>query len=168
MRKIAKDPLEELLESGFSPDDDVGSEEEENSELLEEEQDPTTYEIMFHIDYDAGAEEHESWEAELEARRFAVDLFEDMFGVKLEKPDSSYAVPEETAFVFQVPKDQIKETMAKIYQFSDMDGGDFIPLIDDLVAFDFNVVDPLGADKSFPRSAPFEDEIGFSEWEERL
>jgi len=172
MRKLSKDPLEELLESGFSlEDDDIGDEEEENTERLDEGADKplgAVYEVLFHIDYDTGAEKHKSWEEEKEAKQFAKELFEDMFGVEIKKPADEYFVPDETAFTFTVPKDQIKELIAKIHQFTDMEGGDFIPLIDDLVAFDFNVVDPLGSDDAFPRSEPFEDEIRFSQWEERL
>jgi len=170
MRKVAQSPLDNVLDDDLLEDDLVDSEDEETPDSDSEDEAPkkTVYEVLFSIDYDAGVDPHETWDQEKESRKFAEDLFEDMFGVKLENPDPDYGIQDDTAFMFMVPKDQIKEVLAKIHEFSDMDGGDFIPLIDGLVAFNFSVVDPAGDDDMFPRSDPFEDEIRFSEWEKRL
>jgi len=169
MRKVAQSPLDNVLDDKFDIEEDTGDEGDENLDKFEDSSpEGQIFEVMFYIDYDAGADPQGSPEEDAETRTFAVDLFEDMFGVELNKPDADYGVTDETAYMFTVPKDQIKELIAKIHQFSDMDGGDFVPLIDDLVAFDFNLIDPAGADPEFPRHTQFEDEIRFSDWEERL
>ena len=154
-------------------EDEIKTEEEnwykfEDTEEAEETID-NPYIVSFTLDYDEGIDPlavHPTDESEVEERAFAKELFEELFGVELSQPEEY--ILEDNSYIFKIPKTEIKEVMNKISQYTDMEGQDFIPLTDHLVAFNFSIIDPLGIDEHFPRENTFEDEIQFSEWSQKL
>jgi hypothetical protein len=142
--------------------------EEEILDDVSESPPDSTYEVSFCIGPDIHVDPVDLNPAgDAEEIEFAKELFEEMFDTIVSPAPEEYYLEEDT-YTFRIPKEELIELITKITQYADIEGQDFIPLTDNLVAFNFSLIDPTGSDPRFPRSEEFEDEIPFPDWETKL